>query len=89
MKKHYSLLGSLTILVVALLVLGSHAYADDTSKFNHQIQVIQAHRAQVELKMGLDPQWVRLPHATSYYDDLADHYEQEQLMFDKIDEGIR
>jgi hypothetical protein len=28
-------------------------------------------------------------HATSYYDDQADHYEQEQIMSDFIDEGIR
>jgi hypothetical protein len=29
------------------------------------------------------------PHATSYYDDKVDHYEQEQIMSDSIDEGIR
>ena len=28
-------------------------------------------------------------HATSYYDDKVDHYEQEQIMSDFIDEGIR
>lgn len=28
-------------------------------------------------------------HATSYYDDQVDHYEQEQIMSDFIDEGIR
>jgi hypothetical protein len=29
------------------------------------------------------------PHATSYYDDLVDHYEQTLIMSDFIDEGIR
>jgi hypothetical protein len=28
-------------------------------------------------------------HATSYYDDQVDHYEQDQIMSDFIDEGIR
>ncbi len=89
MKQHYLLLSSLAIFVAALLVLGSHAYADDTSQFNDQIQVIHAHRAQMESQLGLDPQadaWY--PHATSYYDDLVDHYEHDQLMRDVIDEGI-
>lgn len=89
MIKQYSMLCSLTILVVALLVLNFPAYADDTSQFNLMIQDMHAHRAQVEAQLGLDPQWYRLPRATSYYDDKVAHYELVQLMSDEIDKGIR
>ncbi len=90
MKQHYLLLSSLAIFVAALLVLGSHAYADDTGQFNDQIQVIHAHRAQMESQLGLDPQadTYTYPHATSYYDDLVDHYEHDQLTRDVIDKGL-
>jgi hypothetical protein len=89
MIKQYLLFRSLTIFVAALLVLGSYAYADTTSQFNHMIKSIHAHRVQMELKLGLSPQWNTYPHATSYYDDLGDHYEQVLLMSDFIDKGIR
>jgi len=83
MKKQYFWLSSLIIFVAALLVFGSHAYADDTSQLNQQIQDVRAHRVQMEAQLGLDPQATdTYPHATSYYDDLADHYEQDQLIRD-------
>jgi len=86
MLKQHSILCYLVILVV--LLLGSTVYADETSQFNPMIQQMHAHRAQVEAQLGLDPQYYRLPRATSYYDDLVDHYEQVLIMSDFIDKGI-
>ena len=85
MKEYYRL----TILVVTLLVLGPHAYADDAGQFNQMIQAVHAHRAQMEAQLGLDPQADTYPHATSYYDDKVAHYEQVLIMSDFIDKGIR
>ena len=71
-----------------MLVLGSFAHADDAKQFDVMIQNIHAHRAQMEAQLGLDPDWYRLPRATSYYDDKVAHYELAQLMSDQIDAGI-
>jgi hypothetical protein len=69
MKKRY--LSVLAVLVLVLLT-GPRVYAAD----NNSRQV------ESELDFTLLPDvW---PHATSYYDDLVDHYEQEQLMRDVI-----
>ena len=80
MKKLY--LFGLTVLGAVLLVLGSRAYAYDISP------LVQAHRAQVELQLGIDPRLDTYPRATSYYDDLEDHYEHAQLVRDDIDQGL-
>ncbi len=88
MIKQYICLGSVSIFVVILLFIGSGAYADDTSSFNDQIKALHADRAQVGAQLGIDPNVDNYPHATSYYDDLVDHYEQDQLMRDVIAQGI-
>ena len=82
------MIGSLTIVVAAFLVFASHAQADSSSQFNQYIQTTHTERAQVELKMGLDPNKDPFPQATCYYDDLVDHYEHVMLTFDEIDRGI-
>jgi len=52
------------------------------------IKPIQIDRVHVfsQLKIDLKDAY---PHASSYYDDLADHFEQDQLMEDVLAEGIR
>jgi hypothetical protein len=89
MKKQCSRFSRLAVFVVTLLLFGSRAYADDTSQFNHFIQLIHTHRAQMEAQLGLDPQADPYPQATSYYDDKEAHYEQVLIMSDFIDKGIR
>jgi len=92
MKKQYFWLSSLTIFVAALLVLGPHAYADDTSHFNAQIQAVPSVdqlESQFESQLTTRQETYGRPKATSYYDDLVDHYEQDQIMSDFIDKGIR
>jgi hypothetical protein len=88
MNKHYLGLASLTIVAAALLISGPHAYADDANQFNQAVQTVRADRAQLESQLGIDPQLDTYPRATSYYDDLEDHYEQGQLVRDDIDRGI-
>jgi hypothetical protein len=89
MKKRYLLISSFVVLLVTVLFIGPQAYADDAGQFNQMIQELHNHRAQVEMQLGLDPQAYIVPHASSYYDDLADHYEQVLIMSDFIDKGIR
>jgi hypothetical protein len=76
MKKYY--------LVIALLLFGSNAYAD--SQFNNQLKALQTHRAKIEAQLGLKDKYL---HASSYYDDMEDHYEMWQITSDQIDKGIR
>ena len=85
MKTHYFGRSCLTVFVVTLLVLGSKVYADDV---NPLIQGVRAHRAQIESQLGIDPTLDTYPRATSYYDDLEDHYEHAQLVRDDIDQGL-
>ena len=87
MQKRYARFSGLPIFVLAVILLGSKAHADDTSSFNDFIQSLHTHRAAMELKFGVG--YSSYPHATCYYDDLVDHYEQDQLMRDVIAEGIR
>jgi len=89
MKKQYSWFSSLIVFVVALLILGSYAYADDAGQFNGWIQSIRSHRAQMEAQLGIDPSTDPYPEPTSYYDDKEAHYEQVLIMSDFIDKGIR
>ena len=83
MKKYYVV--GLPVFVIAVLVLGSqvHAYSD-IDLVDKQIEAIQDHRTQMELKLGLDPWAGSYPHATSYYDDKEAHYEQDQIMADYL-----
>jgi hypothetical protein len=79
MKKHY--------LIAALMILGSsYAYADGNSQFDNQLKALQTHRAKIEAQLGLKDKYL---HASSYYDDMEDHYEMWQITSDQIDKGIR
>ena len=78
---------SIVFFVLVLMLLPSSARADEMSEFNAQMKAIQTHRDAVVAKLGL--QWVdTYPHVTCYYDDLEHHYELDQLMRDKIAEGL-
>jgi hypothetical protein len=88
MKKQYFWLNGLAIFAVTVLLVGPKAYADDDLQFSKSIQGVDIHRAQIESQLSIDPNLDTYPHATSYYDDLEDHYEQDQLMRDVIDQGI-
>jgi hypothetical protein len=89
MKRHYSLMSSFAILAVLALVIGPRAYAQDAGQFDQLIQETHNHRAQIAAQLGLNLQADTFQHATSYYDDLVDHYEQVLIMSDFIDKGIR
>jgi len=89
MKKHYSLFACLAISAVALLFIGPRAHAGDDGPFNAQIQLVHFQRSMVENQLAISQQFDIYPHATSYYDDLEDHYEHDQLMRDVLEEGIR
>jgi hypothetical protein len=73
MRKHYSWVGTIVAFFV-MLIIGSRGYASDTG--SHFQDPYREDRAYIN------------PPATSYYDDLEDHYEQELLMLDQIGEGI-
>jgi len=89
MKKLCSLTVRSAILAFMVLVFGLQAYANEASQFNQFVLELHKHRAKMELKLGLDPEASVYPHATSYYDDKVDHYEQVLIMSDFIDQGIR
>jgi len=89
MKKHYSVIGGFAIFAVMVLFGGPQAYAQDANQFNQLVQEVHMNRAQLEAQLGLDPNADIYPHATCYYDDLEDHYEQVLIMSDFIDKGIR
>ena len=89
MNRQISLLSKLAFLVVFLVFLGSSAYADDISRLMAGNQAVRDDRARVEDQLGIDPQLNIFPQATSYYDDLEDHYENVLIMSDFIDKGIR
>ena len=76
-------------MISTLFFISPKAYADDAAQFDRQIQAWHASRAKVETQLGLDPQFVRIPEPTCYYDDLEAHYEQVLIMSDFIDQGIR
>ncbi len=87
MGKQYGLLSRLAIFLIASLLIGARAYADDTSQFYDQIKALQTDSNQVASLMGIE--FVdTYQHASSYYDDLVDHYEHDQLMRDTISEGL-
>jgi len=89
MKRPFLLFSYIVFFILISFVVGSRAYADDTSQFNAQIRAVHVNRALTEAQLGLDPQFNRIPQATCYYDDLADHDEQVFMMSDFIDQGIR
>lgn len=92
MRKMYFWLLSLTFVASTLLGTGSCAYAEGSSQVNGQIQGTPSVRqleAQFEFQLTARQEPWGQPKATSYYDDLVDHYEQVQMMRDVIDEGIR
>ena len=77
------------ILVFGVLMANANAYVDEAIKFNSQMMVYHVQRAKIEAQLSIDPSKDPYPHATSYYDDLVDHYEQSFLLADEIDRGIR
>ena len=88
MKKYFSRYSMLSVLVVGLIFFGSRAYADDASQFTKLIKDVTVHRALLESELGLDPNANHYyPHATCYYDDLVDHYEQDELVRDSLGPG--
>jgi hypothetical protein len=73
----------LSILAAMLLAISSPALAQEIS-----LQTVQADRATVEVKLGLDPNLSLFPWPTSYYDDQVDHYEHLMMTEDALSEGI-
>ena len=88
MKRQYSWLGTLMMVVITVVFLSSHAKADDSSQFDQMIEDLHSDRARIEAQLGIDPNKDTFPHATCYYDDLEDHYEHDQMMREEIDKGI-
>jgi len=81
MNKQYPCLSGLIVIALMLLVINSRAYAVEPGSFYNQIKAIQIDRATVEAKLGIRP------HVENY--DLADHYAQDHLTHDVIeDEGF-
>jgi hypothetical protein len=79
MKIQHFRFGTLVVFVVALMIISTNTYADVTVQLEDSL-----FQAQLTARLELYGQ----PKATSYYDDLVDHYEQDQLRRDVIDEGI-
>jgi hypothetical protein len=89
MKIQYLFLRCLTIFMIVAVLTGPRVYADDTRQFNRQIKSLHTDRHKMELRLHIDQAKDTYPRATSYYDDLVDHYEQTLIMSDFIDKGIR
>ena len=86
MKKLNPWFGGLTILVVTLLLNGPSAHADFSVLYT--VPEVYQLEAQFESQLTTRDETYGQPRATSYYDDLVDHYEQDQLMRDVIAQGI-
>ncbi|MDE1921602.1 MAG: hypothetical protein KGI24_09205 [Candidatus Omnitrophica bacterium] len=85
MIKRYGLASAI---VFVLMFAAPRVYAQDAPAFNNFVHGLQADRALVEVQLGLDSSWNIYPQATSYYDDMTDHYEQVQLLRDDIDASV-
>ena len=72
-------------LVIAVLCMGSYAHAYNMSQYYSEMKALDVKKAQMEAKLGLSLQVDSYQHATSYYDDWVDHYEQGQMMLDVIE----
>jgi len=75
--------------VMGLLFMASFSYANEPLAFYGQFQYLHISRSQIEMKLAISQEFDTYPHATCYYDDLEDHYEQDQMMRDSIDDAIR
>jgi hypothetical protein len=75
---------------VTLVLLSSHAYADDASPNvpAQGIPSVAQLEAQFQFQLTTRQEPYGQPKATSYYDDLEDHYEQVQLMRDVVAQDI-
>jgi hypothetical protein len=92
MKIQYSWCSRLMILVLALVVIGPVVHANEASHLDAQMRVIpsvEQLEAQFNTQLTTRSETYGQPKATSYYDDLVDHYEQDQLMRDVIAENLR
>jgi len=76
------------VLVFLSMPAYAHAAGFQYTAMDGYIDSVQADAQRVATMTGIE--WKdTYPHATCYYDDLEDHYAQEQLMSDAISEGIR
>jgi hypothetical protein len=92
MKIQYFHSSSLIVSVFALLVLGPVAHANEASHLDAQMRTIPSVvqlESQFNTQLTTRDELYGQPRATSYYDDLVDHYEQDQLMRDVIAENLR
>jgi hypothetical protein len=87
MKKTYPLI-SLAIVSLVFLSFPLKAYAIDNEQFKKEFTGLYVKASQVNRWLNYNSKVDIYPHATGYYDDLVDHYENDLLTLDTLSSGL-
>ena len=89
MKNVYFILSGRGILIFVWLLMGTLAYADETSDF---IQKMHAHQLKIDAQLGIQEQPIdekAVLDDTFYEATKADRYEQVLIVSDQLDALVR